>query len=96
MGNYFKYSTKISEIFNKLYNNDELLQIIHSEIIFVINLLLKYEKKIQMFFYYIDIQASNYILIMSFSISLLEILLIQKKISFINLIMIMTVLLYAT
>ena len=54
--NYFKYFTNISHIFIKLYNNYELRHIIHSNIIFIINLLIKYEKKIQMFFFDIDIQ----------------------------------------
>ena len=77
--NYFKYFTNISQIFIKLYNNYELRHIIHSNIIFIINLLIKYEKKISIFFFDIDIQASNLLLIISFSISLLEILSTQKK-----------------
>ena len=77
--NYFKYFTNISHIFIKLYNNYELRHIIHSNIIFIINLLIKYEKKISVFFFDIDIQASNLLLIISFSISLLEILSTQKK-----------------
>jgi len=48
--NYFKYFTNISHIFIKLYNNYELRHIIHSNIIFIINLLIKYEKKISIFF----------------------------------------------
>ena len=92
--NYFKYFTNISHIFIKLYNNYELRHIIHSNIIFIINLLIKYEKKISIFFFDIDIQASNLLLIISFSISLLEILSTQKKIISLTLIMIMIALLY--